>query len=538
MRRAVARLLLFLVIFVSSCSAPKPTTQDNGVPYEAEEGNNITTLAAQGNDLSQGNSVSQDNDVLQDDEVSQEYDVSYEAEDADNTLIGVAARGVCKFCSGERHVGYIGNGTGELQFNNINVVETGDYNLAIDYINGDAMRRATITINGGEPRTFSFPTSGDWTTKATLTISVELSAGDNIILFSHPVAGSWAPDIDRITILPFDPNIAAIEIDSSAMEAPWTVELGEPTIISNNAHVPIYAWFPDGHISVLPLVGGPGAWMMFWAEFETYRTVGMSQYPEDHRTMRPDEPVIGGRGDWEGWDNGGSWLMSVHRLSGNELIGFYHAEDHWCCPRNAEGIAWKSIAVTYSHDNGLTWEPGQQIITSATPKPDEPEWGGVGDGVVIWDAMNERWVAFYSEQVIHMAISEDPQASPGTWYKWHEDEFSEPGLGGQGTPLPELDLVAGANPSVHWNTYLNEWIMVYHGWSPADIYITGSQDLIHWYTPQAIISSSRGGRAWYPTIIGDSDVQAGEAARIYYADLTSDLRSRNFVVQDITFVSR
>ncbi len=117
------------------------------------------------------------------------------------------------------------------------------------------------------------------------------------------------------------------------MEAPWTVELGESTNLSNSAASAIYAWFPDGHISVLPACRGTRRLDdVFWAEFETYRTVGMSQYPETHRTLRPDEPVIGKRGDWEGWDNGGSWLMSVHRLSGNELIGFYHAEDHWCCP--------------------------------------------------------------------------------------------------------------------------------------------------------------------------------------------------------------
>lgn len=469
---------------------------------------------------------------------AQEDDTFYEAENENNTLIGIARIGDCENCSGQFHVGYIGNGAGELQFNTVNVGETGDYNLAIDYINGDAMRRAVITVNDGEPRTFSFPNSGGWTMIATLTITIQLNAGGNQILFSNPVAGSWAPDIDGIRVLPFDPDAAVSELDTSGMEAGWTVELGEPTVIANNANIPIYPWFPDGHITVLPLVGGGSAWIMFWAEFESYRTTGMSQYPEDHRTMRPDEPVIGERGDWEGWDNGGSWLMSVHRLSGNDLIGFYHAEDHWCCPRNAEGIAWKSIAVTYSYDNGVTWEPGEQIITGSTPRPDEPTWGGAGDGVVIWDAINERWVAFYSDQMIHMAISEDPLARPGTWYKWYEGEFSEPGLGGQNTPLPGLDLIAGANPSVHWNTYLNEWIMVYHGWDPAEIYISGSQDLIHWYTPQSIIVSSQEGRAWYPTIIGDTDVQAGESARIYYADLAADWGSRDFVVQDITFVIR
>lgn len=306
----------------------------------------------------------------------------YEAEADTNTLIGIAEIASCEVCSGGQHVGYIGNGAGELQINNIQVLAAGDYNMAIDYINGDPIRRAAITVNDGEPRTFSFPNSGGWTTIATLTITVELVEGENTITFANPVAGSWAPDIDRITLLPFDPDAAAQEVDTSMMEAAWTVELSEPTMIENRAGIPIYPWFPDGHITVLPLVGGGGAWMMFWAEFENYRTIGMSQYPEDHLTMRPDEPILGVRSDEDRWDNGGSWLMSVHRLNNRELIGFYHAEDHWCCPRNPQGIAWKSIGVTYSHDNGETWDDGEQIITSTTPKPDEPTWGGVGDGIV------------------------------------------------------------------------------------------------------------------------------------------------------------
>lgn len=37
MRRAIIGLLLFLVIFGSSCSAPTPTAQDTAVPDEAFE---------------------------------------------------------------------------------------------------------------------------------------------------------------------------------------------------------------------------------------------------------------------------------------------------------------------------------------------------------------------------------------------------------------------------------------------------------------------------------------------------------------------
>ena len=48
-------------------------------------------------------------------------------------------------------------------------------------------------------------------------------------------------------------------------------------------------------------------------------------------------------------------------------------------------IAWKSLGVTRSYDNGVSWIVGEQIITSDIPKPENPEWGGSGDNSVIWD---------------------------------------------------------------------------------------------------------------------------------------------------------
>jgi hypothetical protein len=125
---------------------------------------------------------------------------------------------------------------------------------------------------------------------------------------------------------------------------------------------------------------------------------------------------------------------------------------------------------------------------------------------------------------------------PGSWYKWDGSAFSTtPGLGGKGLALPDFVGHEGANPSVHWNTYLSKWIMVYGGWDEV-IYISSSTDLLNWDTPQMIIISDQGGRAWYPTIMGDrGDLRAGQTARIYYADIADDFSSRKFYVRTITF---
>ncbi|MBN2001158.1 hypothetical protein JW935_26685 [candidate division KSB1 bacterium] len=317
----------------------------------------------------------------------------------------------------------------------------------------------------------------------------------------------------------------------------WTFTLGDITIIPNKLDVPIYPWFPDGHIAIVndPNADAGYRYIMFWSEFKNYRSVGPTPFPEDQLLLDPKTPVFGERGDWQGYNNGGSWLNSVFRQSETQLIGFYHAEDHWY-PRNKDYIAWKSTGVATSNDNGRSWTDHGQVITSSTPKPASPKWGGSGDCCVIWHENDNRWICYYQNQNIRMAISDDPDANPGSWFKFYNGGFPEMALGGKSTPLAGLSDVPGSNPSVHFNTFLKLWIMVYHGWSPACLYIASSVDGYNWSKPQQLVCGSQGGRAWYPTIIGESDVSAGEKARLYYADFSADGGSRDFIVREIRFV--
>jgi len=319
-------------------------------------------------------------------------------------------------------------------------------------------------------------------------------------------------------------------IDTGIVCGQLQILLSDPEAVMNPVNYPHFAYFPDGHISVLPDEDG---YIMFWAEFESHRSIGTSQFVEDQTSLEPANAVFGRRGNFDTYDNGGSWLMSVFRIEGDSLIGFFHAEDHWY-PHTSNNIAWKSLGVTYSGDEGKTWSEGNQIITSPKEKPETPEWGGSGDCCVIWDHINNRWICYYQEHNIYMAVSEDPKGVPGSWKKYYNGAFEEPGLGGQQTKVP--GLIPGANPSVHWNTYLEKWVMVWHGWSPAQIYLSVSEDAINWETPQSIIVSTISGRAWYPTIIGITDVEAGQIAKIYYADIASDFSFRNFETRTITFI--
>jgi hypothetical protein len=125
---------------------------------------------------------------------------AYEAESSVNTLSGGARIMNCSNCSGGEDVGYLGNNSGTLQFNNVSAPYKGNYLLTIYYANGDATARtAMISINGGAAATYTFATSHGGNLVATLPITVALNSGSsNTIQFYN--TSSWAPDIDKITI--------------------------------------------------------------------------------------------------------------------------------------------------------------------------------------------------------------------------------------------------------------------------------------------------------------------------------------------------
>ncbi|WP_422448717.1 NPCBM/NEW2 domain-containing protein [Thermoanaerobacterium sp. DL9XJH110] len=114
--------------------------------------------------------------------------LSYEAESPDNTISGRATKSASSTCSGGYKVGYIGNNDGEVQFNKINVPESGGYKMTIYYINGDEKRPLYVSVNGAEGMRYDLPGGGnDWNTVRTYEVTVDLKAGDNTIKFYCPL---------------------------------------------------------------------------------------------------------------------------------------------------------------------------------------------------------------------------------------------------------------------------------------------------------------------------------------------------------------
>ncbi|MWV47381.1 family 16 glycosylhydrolase [Paenibacillus sp. HJL G12] len=100
--------------------------------------------------------------------------------------------------SGKRVAGYIGNGPENYaEFKDIYAPSAGNYPIQIGYISGEN-RDLFVQVNNGIPIQLSALNSGSWSSKASVSASVNLNSGLNTIRFFNDSAS--APDIDSFTI--------------------------------------------------------------------------------------------------------------------------------------------------------------------------------------------------------------------------------------------------------------------------------------------------------------------------------------------------
>lgn len=314
----------------------------------------------------------------------------------------------------------------------------------------------------------------------------------------------------------------------------WSVTLGTPqaVTVAPDPSPKKKFYHRDGRFSTMPSNEPNFSHMVIYPGFENFRLLGTSRFIEDMKDVEPATPIFGGESTANFWGNGGQWLNSVHRIKGKNLLAFVHGEYHWyphVLGPNGNNIAWMSVGLTESYDNGVSWVPAKQILTSSTPIPAEPQWGGVNNPVGQFDPASNRWLLWYGgNERIQLAMSPaDASGKPTKWWKYYNGAFSEPGIGGLTTPLKCLDTKRGTLPSVIWNTYLNKWVMAYHSYGPDfSIYMATSADGITWDCPRLVVKAKPSAiagavrKAWFPTIVGPgTDKRSGRDAHLYYLDM-------------------
>ncbi len=232
---------------------------------------------------------------------------------------------------------------------------------------------------------------------------------------------------------------------------------------------------------------------------------------------------------------GNIWLEALWQDPETSLLyGWYHFE-----PADLPCLTAPIIGAAVSDDEGLTWEDRGFVLDSGYDFDCDYDngfmSGGNGDFNVIVDRANEAFYFLFSnyagpdeEQGIGVARSSMlDKGQPGTVFKYYDHDWTEPGLGGKVSAIfpatlnwkgPITDAFWG--PSVHWNTYLNQYVAIINrtlgeDYTQEGSYLSFSQDLINWTTPQKVVD----GGDWYPELAGisvqDTSSIGGKSLRLY-----------------------
>ncbi len=237
---------------------------------------------------------------------------------------------------------------------------------------------------------------------------------------------------------------------------------------------------------------------------------------------------------------GGIWMESIWRdPETGVLYGWYHQE-----PEDVVCYTAPFIGAAISYDEGTTWLDQGTVLEDPYEVDCEYEngyfSGGNGDFTVILDVERQYFYFLYSnyggpiqEQGIGIARSSLADAGqPGTVYRWDGLGWDQPGISGYTYPIvpadtswagPEVDAFWG--PSVHWNSYLNRYVMLINRsggleWAQEGVYLSFSTDLMTWTIPHKLFNTN----AWYPQVVGaqpgESDTLAGQYARLYLSGIS------------------
>jgi hypothetical protein len=250
--------------------------------------------------------------------------------------------------------------------------------------------------------------------------------------------------------------------------------------------------------------------------------------------------------------NGARWIESVMPDHRGVLYGYYHNEPAGVCDNDGHKTAPR-IGAAKSIDGGRSWIDLGLILEAAPgpidcTSPNRYFAGGVGDFSVILDQNGyDLYLLFssYGQAIERQGVAaarmrwsdrDTPEGqvaiwSDGAWRypepvdgRWIYPPASPfiPARGSWYDRSGEVDAFWG--PSVHWNTFLERYVMLLNRaqdaeWTQEGIYLSSTitpERPASWSAPMKLLDGGR----WYPQVMGletgsGTDKLAGERARFF-----------------------
>lgn len=281
---------------------------------------------------------------------------------------------------------------------------------------------------------------------------------------------------------------------------------------------------------------------LFWrdGELHIYNSAGT---PVLHRGLNQFSPMSPEQVYVDREEHFPMWIEAVWQDEDGTLFAWYHHEPQGVCP--GDRLTAPRIGALVSFDGGRNFQDLGIVLSAADPPDCSAQngffAGGHGDFSVILDRDRQYFYFLFGNYggpasgqgvgIARMAF-EDRWNPAGAVWKYADGKWEEPGLGGKitpifrvGTPWQRADANAFWGPSVHWNTYLETYVVLLNqaccepGWPAAGVFVSFNPDISDpwgWTEPKKILDRPPG---YYPQVIGllpgESDTLAGQVARFY-----------------------
>ncbi len=248
-----------------------------------------------------------------------------------------------------------------------------------------------------------------------------------------------------------------------------------------------------------------------------------------------------------GHPNQGLWIMSMYKISKNELLAFVHTESCYDLTKECmEGEKLFTIGLGYSKDNGESWTFLGDIVRPykydrATKRPNI---GGVGY-VIVGDEFqiffqefddNEKRRAGTARANMKQVIDAARKGKSFEWKKLKNGKFTEPGL----TAISD-DMLSNHNFDINMHckaTYapsIGKYLLL--TWSSyngnPELYIFASSDALNWELAETISDRNTKSRIMYPffgSLYSDDGHEVGNEFNIYWGKNHKELWGASVVI--------